>query len=587
MMIFKYKQITLLAAVSLTTLSFAQQDTVTRSVTVEREFQPIIQNAGKQNIAPKRLTIQEPQAEINYSDFSATENDIYNAEPMRFPSLNYPKETIKNGLLEGSAGYINTALNFRYRVPVTGKAAKGVKLNLFAKHNATWGIKTWEDTKIGMDFVKQWNDVEAYFDVTGANNFFTRYGRYYAGDNHLSIKRWNELNTNDKQNIWTAAMNFGVRSGKGAEVGYKVQTGYQAYIMPHMVCEHQVRTEANVEWNGDEHRTGIDLQLRNMLYSAQDGLWQTDDTNHQAQPRHALRMRPYYKYIGERVRVKVGVNLDMNIGKGQQFSSNEQISFAPSPDVEVEYRIIPSWLAVYGGAEGSFGYGSLEDFMDKCPYRYIARGVMSKHVSGYIPVDAFVGFKIRATNTLLIDVYARYAYQKNQTSFYVDSVSIPNGYIHYFYGDFQRWKVGAELTYHYQDIIHLFVSGNYYHWTPQYHNTEFIDEWPEHQQTIDANTKVVFDRPQWDARLRIDARIDKHWSLYSDNIFAGESNALTQEGVKKNKAKIELNLGAKYDFNKDLSIYLQINNLLNRHHDIYYTYQSEGIQGSAGVSWKF
>jgi len=582
------KKFLILLIVSVTSLLvWGQQDTLSRSVTVEREFQPVIQSAGKQNVSPKRLSVQEPQVEISYSDYTAMDSDAYNAKPIRFPSRPFPKEENADGLLEGGIGHFNSALNFRYRVPVSGKASKGVKLNLFAKHDAEWGIKTWENSKMGLDFVKQWSDVEAYFDVTGTNTFFTRYGRYFNGDNSLSIRSWNELNSSDKQTIWTAAMNIGVRSSKNAEIGYKIQTGYQAYILPNQVAEHQVKTMANIGWNGDEHHAGIDLEAQNMFYSIEDGLWQTSDTNRHVQPRHAIRMKPYYQYVGERIRAKVGVNLDLNIGKGQQFSSNEQISFAPSPDVEVEYRIIPSWLAVYGGAEGKFGYGTMQEYMDGCPYRYAARGVTSQHVSGYVPVDAFVGFKIRAAKNLLIDVYARYAYQKNQTSFYVDSTSMPNGYIHYFYSDFQRWKVGGELTYHYQDIIHILASGNYYHWTPKYNETEFIDEWPEHHQHVKTNPQIVYDRPQWDARLRIDARIDKHWSLYSDNIFAGQANALTQWGVKNYKAKIDLNLGARYDFNKDLGIYLQLNNLLNRHHDIYYTYQSQGIHGQVGVSWKF
>lgn len=561
-----------------TSLAWGQQDTLSRSVTVEKEFQPVIQSAGKQNVSPQRLAVQEPEVEISYSDYTAMDSNAYNAQPIRFPSRPFPNEENRTGRLEGGIGHFNSALNFRYRVPVSGKASKGVKLNLFAHHDAEWGIKTWEDSKIGMDFVKQWSNVEAYFDVTGANTFFTRYGRYYNGDNSLSIEHWNELSSSDKQTIWKAAMNVGVRSRKGAEVGYKVQTGYQAYVMPNQVTEHQVRTLANVAWNGDEHHAGVDMEVRNMFYSTQEGLWLSSDTNRFVQPRHAIRIEPYYLFTGNRVRVKAGVNLDLNIGKGQQFSSNKQISFAPSPDVEVEYRIIPSWLAVYGGAEGKFGYGTMQEYMNGCPYRYAARNVTSQHVCGYVPVDAFVGFKIRAAKTLLIDVYARYAYQKNQTVLYVDSLSTrPDGYIHYFYSDYQRWKVGAEITYHYQDIIHILASGNYYHWTP-----ENVDA---HHPLLDKS--MTYDRPSWDAHLRIDARIDKHWSLYSDNIFEGQTNALYKGQVMKTKAKIDLNLGARYDFNKDLGIYLQLNNILNRHHDIYYTYQSQGIHGQVGVSWKF
>jgi len=559
-------------------LMYAQQDTVTRSVVVEKEFQPIIQSAGKLKVSPERLTIPEPKVEIVFSDYSAQQGNAYYAKPMRFPSRPFPQVQLPDGLLEGSFGHVNTYLNFKYRVPVQGKASKGVKLDLYAHHDATWGVKTWEKTTIGMNFVKEFSNMELYFDVLGRNHFYTRYGRYFDGDNHLTINRFGDLHPYDKQNIWTAAANVGIRSGKKSDIQYSVQTGYQAYALPDITSEHQIRTEGKVEWASDEHHVGADLAVRNSFYVVENGMTQETDTLQKAQSRHGIRIHPYYTFSGERVRVKVGVNLDMNIGKGQMMSSNQQISFAPSPDVMVEYRIIPSWLAVYAGAEGKFGYGTLDEYIDQCPYRSIASGVYSQHVSGYIPVDAFLGFKIRAVDNLLIDVYAHYEYQKNQKVNYSDSLStLPYGTIHHFYSDFQRWKVGVELTYHYQDIIHILANANYYHWSAENADSPL--------ENIDLN--MVYDRPSWDAHLRIDARIDKHWSLYSDNTFAGGYNALYMGRVEKAKAKVLLNLGAQYNFNDNLSVYMQLNNLINRHNDTYYTYQSEGIQGLIGASWRF
>ncbi|MBQ0137396.1 MAG: hypothetical protein KBS40_05295 [Bacteroidales bacterium] len=368
--------------------SFAQQDTVSRSVTVEKEFRPVIQSAGKLNVSPERMEVQEPQVNIVYSEEIATDGLAYNAKPMRFPSRPFPSQEQKSGILDGGLGHFNTHLNFRYRVPVTGKASKGVKLNLFAHHDAEWGVCTWEETTVGMDFVKQFSDLDIYFDVAGKNTFFTRFGRYYD-DGKLSLKRFCDLSEQDKQSIWGVNANVGVRSKKNADVLYQVQIGYQAYTMPNQVAEHQIRTIANVEWNGDEHRAGADLVVRNAIYSVRDQLWLATDTNRNYTSRHGIRIHPYYKYVGDRLLVRVGANLDFNIGKGQMMSSNKQISFAPSPEVYAEYRIIPSWLAVYGGATGKFSFGTLDGYIESCPYRSASWSVNSTHVASYIPVDAF------------------------------------------------------------------------------------------------------------------------------------------------------------------------------------------------------
>ena len=558
--------------------SFAQQDTVSRSVTVEKEFKPVIQSAGKLKTSPERMEVQEPKVNIVYSESKAMDQSSFNAKPMRFPSRPFPVPEQPNGILEGGLGHFNSHLNFRYQVPVSGKASKGVKLNLFAKHDAEWGVCTWEESAIGMDFVKQFSDLDIYFDVVGKNTFFTRFGRYFDGEK-LSIKRFKDLSEQDKQSIWSVNANMGVRSKQNADILYKVQVGYQAYIMPNKVAEHQIRTFANVEWNGDEHRAGADLTVRNAIYSVQEQLWLATDTNRNFTSRHGIRISPYYKYMGDRLRVRIGANLDFNIGKGQMMSSNKQISFAPSPEVFLEYRIIPSWLAVYGGATGKFSFGTLDDYIDGCPYRSASWSVTSTHVASYIPVDAFLGFKVRATDNLLLDIYAHYAYMKNQTVFYADSTTVrPGGFVDYCYADYQRWKVGLELTYHYQDIIHLLFSGNYYHW---------ISESIENQDLWGFSSGTIYDRPSWDLHLRIDARIDSHWSLYSDNTFAGSFKMMTWQGEKKGKAYIGLNLGARYDFNSNLGLYVQLNNLLNRHNDHFYGYQLAGLQATVGCSWKF
>ena len=145
------------------------------------------------------------------------------------------------------------------------------------------------------------------------------------------------------------------------------------------------------------------------------------------------------------------------------------------------------------------------------------------------------------------------------------------------YADYQRWTVGAELTYHYQDIVNIRLGGHYYAWKQAMENAE---------QAIDA--KKVYERPSWDLHLRIDAKINSKWSLYSDNLFGGSRQALLMDGSSaKMKELIDVRLGAQYNIHRWLSCYLQINNYIHRKNDIFYGYQSLGINGQIGVRWQF
>lgn len=562
----------------------ASDTVLERQVTVEREFQPIIQDAGKLNVPPERISEEFSPAEPHYSMWANPLQTNFNITPINCSKTSFstkPRNT--RNYLEGALGHPLTKLNFNYHLA----PHKTITMDLYAHHDAYWGRKTWSESTVGMDFQKQFSDMALYFTVRGNNRFYTSYGRYYDGYEGLNIAKYKDLLERDKTNIWEVNTKLGIRSHKGNDFQYRIETGYNAFILPSIVAEHHVRTHADIQYSAEVHNAGIHLFVQNSFYSV-DQSQHLSDTAYNS--RHGIRIEPYYEYVGDAVRLHVGAHMDMNIGKGQQFSSNRDLSFAPSPNVNIEYRIIPEWLALYGGAKGSFGFGTLEGYLNMNPYLEVIPGVTSHHVSGYVPVDAYLGFKIRPISTFLIDVYAHYALQKNQSTFLAPDVTWLQSkvtaekpsYLDYFYSDYQQWKVGAELTYHYQDIVHILLSGNYYVW-----KQDTVELLPAQYPTVVATEGRAYDRPSWDLHLRVDARINSKWSLYSDNLFAGSRWAMTTNGDVKLKPTINLALGCRYEINSWLGCYVELNNLLNRKNDIFYGYQSLGINGLAGVKWKF
>ena len=59
------------------------------------------------------------------------------------------------------------------------------------------------------------------------------------------------------------------------------------------------------------------------------------------------------------------------------------------------------------------------------------------------------------------------------------------------------------------------------------------------------------------------------------------------EGYTTEKAIINISLGARYAINEHLSAFLDGHNLLNRHHQYYAGYPSQGISVMAGAAFKF
>ena len=290
------------------------------------------------------------------------------------------------------------------------------------------------------------------------------------------------------------------------------------------------------------------------------------DTALTTSTRHAFRIEPFYEFRNKHIRLHAGIQLDMNIGTGQMLSNIENLSFAPSPNVQFEWNMMNNIFHVYAQATGQYGSGSLEEYVGYNRYLNIAQGLAWNVPCAYTPVDAQLGFKLLPTRTLLIDIYGGYAYHMNAYNMkaILDDNATAVDY-QLWQQDLQQWKVGANLHYHYRDIIDLNVGGNYYFYTT-----------------------TAFDRPNWDAYARFEAHIDTKWSIYSENYFAGSREAyIAPYASVILRPTISLNIGGQYAINRWLMVYAQLNDYLNRKHDIFYVYKSQGIHLLLGVKWKF
>lgn len=591
------------SALCITHYILAQDSTLNRNVTVEREFQPVVQSAGKINVRPKVLETTLPAAEVHYSDYNAMLSPAFNTNSLLSQPMRFSAPHQYNGYVRGGLGHTNTLFDFAYHLDDKRNSI----LDVYANHRAEWGRRANSNTRLGFGFRHTFSTCDLYFGFRGVNRFYTRYGRYYDGNKGLTVAHYSDLQPEDKQNIWMVDAFAGVKSNNRSDIQYKAQVGYTLFALPDYVSEHQVRTTANIDWSSDAHHVGGNVYVQNSFLQTD----QVADTLFNS--RHALRIEPYYAYRGRRFSIHTGVNFDVNIGRGQFLSGLEQVTFAPSPKVEFEAQIAKKWLTMYGIAQGSLSTGTLQAYMEGLPYRAIDPGITSHHVAGYTPIDAQLGFHIRPYRDLLIDIYGGYAYQKNKITSVatVEQITSPAGVtilpgtFSYFYGDYGRGKIGAAFSYHYQDIINIHLWGNYYFWQAfrqeNIENGNFTKAW----YSVPVRADGVYDRAAWDMGLRIDARIDKHWTLYSDNRFVGSRTALVSmpdaNGSYERTLKpiVQLSLGCQYETvvgsksfrekttQPNLAVFFQLNNYIHRRNDIWYGYQSQGINFLLGVTYKF
>lgn len=582
---------------------FAQQDSALhRSVTVERDFQPVIQAAGKIATKPAVVETKIESSQVHYSDFTAevTPQATFNpllSQPTRFePGRKY------NGYIRGALGHPNTLLDFGYHLDDT----KNSILDVYAHHRAEWGLAALSKTNVGLNFTHTYSKCDLYFGLSGGNIFYHKYGHFYDYSQTFGMWAKNDeaypkpytIGDKDKTSLWTAEVYLGVKANAKQDVQYQVQTGYMLFAKAGAVSEHQLRTKGSFDWHSAEHHVGAQLYVQNNFLQLNDALGIPNSLYQKS--RHNFRIEPYYAYEGTRLRVHVGVNFDLNIGKGHQIlSKTENVSFAPSPHINLEAQIAKQWLTIYADIKGSLGFGSLQSYMEENRYSMIHAGII-RPCAPYTPVDAELGFHIRPHRDVLIEIHGGYAYMMyedfwiataNSTTVFepLNKPLMAGDFIHDHADNYQRGKIGGQLNYHYQDLVRVNLHGDYYIW---------------------KGDTTVYDRPNWELGLRIDGRINKNWSLYSDNQFAGKRLALATDGEHWLAPTIDLNLGLQYDMwvgkvknestkgktnnnalrpepQPNLTLFFQLNNWLHRKNEIYYGYRSQGINFLLGATYRF
>lgn len=571
--------------------AWAQSDRNDRLVTVEHEFQPTVQQATMIKSTPEALPEQTVEEKpLVWSDYVGSMEAGKNV-----PSLKSEPTAIKgasdetHGEMKGGIGHPQTLFDFRY-----GFGQKQNSVVLDVNHHAYWGEKMHEKTGLGFRFKHDYRTGDFLLRAAGDNECFTYYGRQI------------ESGREEKQNIWRFQVDMGAQSNEKQNFQYLVRAEYRLFSRVNSVLEHQVNLQLNMAYKWDYNNVGINLRSQNQFCLASDSIQQLFDAQGKtSNSRHALRMEPYYEWHNKRLRLHVGMNFDMNIGKGEMMSAHtddlaRQVAFAPSPNVRIEADLMPKTVVLYGQFEGSLGYSSMPGYLALNPYMNSGWSVTSHHVSTYKPIIGEVGFRFRPIGTLLISLHGGYEYVRNGSTFMMGASDFLGrdfgvDYARYYYTDYQRWKFGGQVDYHYRDIIDLHVWGDYYMYRG-------VKTFLNGAGDDDPGTETeIFDRPNFELGAKIEGHIDNHWSVYTWDTFMGSRTGMVEDKTtaqgyvtKRLPVYVDINLGVKYHFadtgNKALDrlgLFFELKNIIHRKNVIWYGYESHGINGIVGLTWSF
>lgn len=573
------------------TLAGAQEDlskdkNLNREMTLEREYDPSVQDASKVNTLP---VVKEPEVRkipIDYATFTLP------AEPGKeiglLPSgsimtqMEYNK---RRGYVNfGGGTYLNLNGDLGYHILSTEKD----QLNFWFSHRSTNGkvkyIDTDEKVKAklndnlgGLDFRHAFERLDLLMGVKYGYSAFNYYGKP-VGDMTFVAPPATTYDRETNQGAQTIQVHAGVQSKEEAPVGYLLDLGYTNFSRKYGFIKDMdgptenavdVRFDLNAGFNGDM-TVGLGGAVSYFNYSLPGSL-RNEDYFH-FENRADLTLSPYYKVEGENWHIRLGANVMLYTGDNHKFMASPNIS----ADVTVADKTV-----LYLKADGKLEANSMYQM-----------GRLNRYVNpieNVLPsrnwVDAVLGLKCGAAPGFWFDVFAGYKKTSDAVFFAATSGYTPDGFGNlstvYPGLDSDQLFAGVNLKYSYQQLFDISLKGVYNHWKVESNQEDASQAGPDWQ--LEA-----FGKPKMELTASLTLKPIRNLSFLLDYYLATDRKACVgYDHIVKMDAINELNLTGTYTFNDTFGVYVQLNNLLSQQYEVIYGYPLQRLSAMVGINLNF
>lgn len=575
----------------------AQEDTskkqnLDREMTLEREYDPSVQDASKVNTLP---VIKEPTVKkmpIDYAGFTVPADP--EKEISLLPSGNIMTDILYNkrrGYFNFGAGtYLNLNGDLGYHILSTDKD----QLNIWFSHRSTNGkVKYLQyDEKVkaklndnlgGLNFKHNFDKLALKMGVKYGYSGFNYYGfPMYSNPSSSTIPELlSDIETN--QVAQTIKANVSVESKEDAPVGYLLDLGYTNFSYKYGRGEpFDGPTEGTFNLNfglnagfGGNQRVGLDGNFQYFNYSLPNEMKIPDGEkarySYYFDNFAAATLSPYYKIEGENWHVKLGVNAMFYSGEHKEFMASPNIS----ADVEVADKTV-----LYLSANGKLKSNSMYDLFQVnrytspisriTPSRNWLDGILGIR-SGVAPgfwFDVFGGYKITSDDYFYVPAF-------HNVEDHFGNLCYPSNLM-----DSKQLFVGANLKYSYQQLFEISLKGVYNNWNVEYskdHSEGFLN----------INEPEAYGMPEMEITAGVTVRPIKNLSASLDYYLAtGRKTPLGLDKIKMDNIN-ELNLTGAYNLNDTFGLYLKLNNVLFQKYELYYGYPLQKFSAMIGVNINF
>lgn len=561
-----------------------------REMTLEREYDPSVQDANKVNTLP---VIKEPEVKkmaIDYATYTVPANpeqeiDILSPGQI-MTQIDYNKRRGYVNLAGGTYMNLNGDLGYHILNDDVNK------LNLWFSHRSTNGKVKYIDfdqkqkAKLN-DNIGGLNFAHAFSPLTlniGFKYGYTGYNYYgipaIAASSSTTISDLLEnsgLDRDKNQVNQTVQGTIGVRSNDESAFGYALQLGYTNFsrkyaLTPDIDGVKQHAFDADFDFFapfGDQ-RIGIAGKINYFNYTVPKensfDLYSFDN-NMQG------TISPYYQIEGESWHVQLGANL--------LFITGNHSKITASPNIEAGIEVADKtelYVSATGGLTGNSAYqmAQINRYIDPTRDLEASRNNL----------NATLGIKSAIATGFWFDIFGGYNITKNDVFFIPYSLS---GNMDTFGNSLNalqlnsdRLFIGANFKYSYQQLFDINLKGVYNHWKVSVPSGE--DKIGNSSGDTDFK---AYGKPEMELTAGITVRPISNISAMLDyTLQTGRKTLVGSENINMKNIN-ELNLTGLYTLNDTFGLYLKLNNVLFQKYEMYYGYPLQSFSAMVGVNINF
>ena len=545
----RMKRIAMIAGLGMMALTaaYAQQNNteLERTVVVENQYNPTVMDASKINVLPK---VEEPSVPKSNIDYVTSLRPV---SAWNYQSIGLmPREQVADAIYRGwfRAGYGthgNVDVKAGYEGYVGSKDRLGVAASLDGWNGELAGLneEDWTsrlyDTRLGLDYRHSFRKTDlalgGYYRSQVFNYLYPLLADAPAGKQHQTMANAHVgLASTDQDMIVQFSGEIGMNYFK-----QKYPAGVEAGSETNFYAKGDVLTP----FLGQSFGLALDLNT----YSYAMGEMKNNTS---------LEMNPYYKMEYGDWRFRVGAHLDWWSGAENQMNV--------SPDLNVELNFLDSYV-LYARAGGGRENKSLMELTDVTPYWALAQPYL---LPTYVTLDAQLGLKASPANGWWFNLTGGYQMREDDLFF---GVADEKGMTAAFAQADSKVAYGAaELKYDYKDLFDCTLKATYYHWDlskPKEQDDQVKQITLALKPELEVNAEVGM-KPMSGLRVNVGYEYVKRCEGLYDPI----SN---------------LYLGADYALLKNLSVYGQIRNLMNKEYVRADAYPAQKMNALVGLSLRF